>query len=180
MGISKVIFSDEVLIDLTEDTVSAETLKVGVTAHDSTGELITGTLEESGGNPQEEIDRILTSGLTDGYKQFSSDGTIISTTDSQGRTLKKIFSSDLRTCSTTLYDQDDNILGETVKLFYDYPETKVVTTDSQDRKLIKIFEGEDMNPIVSTLYDENGEKIAEMTKTYSEIDDSITSVVEYF
>ena len=36
----------------------------------------------------------LTAGLTDGYKHFSDDGTIISTIDSQGRTLVKTFSND--------------------------------------------------------------------------------------
>lgn len=42
-GISKVIFGDEVLIDLTSDTVSADTLLKGQTAHGADGTKITGT-----------------------------------------------------------------------------------------------------------------------------------------
>lgn len=40
---NKVIFGDEVLIDLTADTVSADKLAQGITAHDKTGAIITGT-----------------------------------------------------------------------------------------------------------------------------------------
>lgn len=39
---NKVIFGDEVLIDLTADTVSEDTLAQGITAHDKTGAVITG------------------------------------------------------------------------------------------------------------------------------------------
>ena len=45
MAISKIIFGDQTLIDLTEDTVSQENLLSGFTAHNSKGELITGTFE---------------------------------------------------------------------------------------------------------------------------------------
>ena len=37
----------EVLIDLTADTVTADTLAKGVTAHNAAGEIITGTYESS-------------------------------------------------------------------------------------------------------------------------------------
>lgn len=40
---SKIIFAGEVLIDLTADTVSADKLTKGITAHDKTGAPITGT-----------------------------------------------------------------------------------------------------------------------------------------
>lgn len=43
MGISKVVYGSTVLIDLTSDTVSPESLSLGVTAHKSDGEQITGT-----------------------------------------------------------------------------------------------------------------------------------------
>lgn len=43
MARNKIIFGSEVLIDLTSDTVSASTLSKGVTAHDASGEIITGT-----------------------------------------------------------------------------------------------------------------------------------------
>lgn len=43
MGVSKVVYGNRSLIDLTADTVSAEDLASGVTAHGADGELITGT-----------------------------------------------------------------------------------------------------------------------------------------
>lgn len=48
MGVSKVVYNssegETVLLDLTEDTVSADTLAEGVTAHDASGESVTGTM----------------------------------------------------------------------------------------------------------------------------------------
>ena len=41
--IGKVVLGDEILIDLTADTITAEDLKKGVTAHDKSGAVITGT-----------------------------------------------------------------------------------------------------------------------------------------
>ena len=41
--IGKVVLGDEVLIDLTADTITAEDIKEGVTAHDKSGAAITGT-----------------------------------------------------------------------------------------------------------------------------------------
>lgn len=43
MAISKVIFGSEILIDLTGDTVTADKLALGITAHGKDGEPITGT-----------------------------------------------------------------------------------------------------------------------------------------
>ena len=43
MAISKVIFGDEVLIDLTADTIKADKVLKGFTAHDASGASITGT-----------------------------------------------------------------------------------------------------------------------------------------
>lgn len=43
MAISKVIYGDQILIDLTSDTVSEASLLTGVTAHGANGELITGS-----------------------------------------------------------------------------------------------------------------------------------------
>lgn len=43
MGVNKVIFGNEVKIDLTADTVTPADLALGVTAHDASGETITGT-----------------------------------------------------------------------------------------------------------------------------------------
>lgn len=48
MAINKVVLGDQTLIDLTSDTVSADKLAKGVTAHDKTGVQITGTMEAGG------------------------------------------------------------------------------------------------------------------------------------
>lgn len=49
MGVSKVVYSGNTLIDLTGDTVTPETLAKGATAHDKSGEQIVGTFEGGGG-----------------------------------------------------------------------------------------------------------------------------------
>lgn len=46
MGVSKVEFGDETLIDLTDDTVNASALAKGYTAHGADGEPVTGEFEE--------------------------------------------------------------------------------------------------------------------------------------
>lgn len=45
MAISKVVYGGETLIDLTADTVTADKIQKGYTAHGADGELITGTCE---------------------------------------------------------------------------------------------------------------------------------------
>lgn len=56
MAVSKVVYNGRALIDLTSDTVTPETLAEGVTAHDSSGAVITGTLK-----PQaEDLSAVLT------------------------------------------------------------------------------------------------------------------------
>ena len=44
--VNKVVFGDETLIDLSSDTITAGALLQGYTAHDQTGALITGTIED--------------------------------------------------------------------------------------------------------------------------------------
>ncbi len=48
MGISRVDYGNNTLIDLTRDTVEANVLSKGYTAHRADGEIITGTLETAG------------------------------------------------------------------------------------------------------------------------------------
>lgn len=64
-----------------------------------------------------EIERILMIGLLDGEKVFSDDGHIITSTDSEGRTLTKTFSSDFSTCTSVLTDSEGVTLGTLVKEF---------------------------------------------------------------
>lgn len=50
MSINKVLYGTNVLVDLTTDTVTSDTLLKGYTAHDKSGNQITGTLEQSLGS----------------------------------------------------------------------------------------------------------------------------------
>lgn len=45
MAISKVVYGDRILIDLTSDTITTDKLKKGYTAHGADGEVINGTCE---------------------------------------------------------------------------------------------------------------------------------------
>ena len=57
MAINKVIYGGGTLIDLTTDTVTAETLKTGVTAHDKAGNQITGTFDTTTGSVHQDRTR---------------------------------------------------------------------------------------------------------------------------
>lgn len=48
MAVSKVIYGTETIIDLTSDTVTADKLLAGYTAHDASGAQITGTATAGG------------------------------------------------------------------------------------------------------------------------------------
>ena len=65
MAVNKVVLGEDTLIDLTADTVSADKLSKGVTAHDMAGEPIVGTMEAGGGK-----EYTFTDGLTE------TDGTV--------------------------------------------------------------------------------------------------------
>lgn len=47
MAVNKIVINNEVQIDLTADTVTPSTLASGITAHDKTGAIITGTMDNS-------------------------------------------------------------------------------------------------------------------------------------
>ncbi len=56
MSFNKIILSpdgenEETVLDLTQDTVTPQTLASGITAHDNSGNIITGTLSPGGGLP---------------------------------------------------------------------------------------------------------------------------------
>lgn len=62
MAVNKVVYSGETLVDLTNDTVTPETLAEGVTAHDKSGAVITGTMAAGGGvvepDPRDQYQRV--------------------------------------------------------------------------------------------------------------------------
>ena len=65
MAVNKVVLGEDTLIDLTGDTVSADKLSKGITAHNMAGEPIVGTMEAGGGK-----EYTFTDGLTE------TDGTV--------------------------------------------------------------------------------------------------------
>ena len=65
MAVNKVVLGEDTLIDLTADTVSADKLSKGITAHNMAGEPIVGTMEAGGGK-----NYTFTDGLTE------TDGTV--------------------------------------------------------------------------------------------------------
>lgn len=175
MSYNKVVYGGKTLIDLSADTVTESTLLKGYTAHKADGTPITGTYE--GGSATEEIDRILTSGLTDGYKYFYDDGTIISTSVTTGMKLTKTFNKKLTQCTAVLTDENGAELGRTVK---DYAKelTIITTVDSLGRKLVKTFDKKLRN-LDTVLSDSDGTIIAKLHKTFSKDGKSIETTVTY-
>lgn len=114
MAVNKVIANGEVLIDLTGDTVTAGSLKKGVTAHDKADEIITGTLDQS--EEIDDVDLVLTYGFSEGTRTFADDGTVVAQ-DSAGRTLTRTFAEDGKTCTSVLADADGTELGRMVRTY---------------------------------------------------------------
>lgn len=175
MSFNKVIYGGRTLIDLTSDTVTEDTLLEGYTAHKADGSVITGAFK--GGSETEEIDRILTSGLTDGYKYFLDDGTIISNSQTKGLKLVKTFSDDFKTCTTVLTNSNNVELGRTVKT-YSGNYLVITTTDHLGRKLVKTFD-ETLKTCVSILTDSTGKQLAKQTKTFADDGSIIETEVVY-
>lgn len=78
--------------------------------------------EDAAGNLQnelnrEEVKRILLAGFVDGHKEFSADGSIITTTASDGRTLEKVFTDGFSVCTTTLKSAAGANVAKAVKTF---------------------------------------------------------------
>ena len=64
-----------------------------------------------------EIEQILMIGFSNGDKVFSDDGSVVTATDSNGRTLVKTFTDSFSVCTTVLTDTDGTVLGQQVKHF---------------------------------------------------------------
>lgn len=175
MSFNKVIYGNRTLIDLTADTVTEESLLEGYTAHKADGSIITGKFK--GGSATSEIDQILTSGLTDGYKYFLDDGTIISNSQSKGLKLTKSFSNDFSVCTTVLANQDGVELGRTEKRYSDNYQV-ITTTDHIGSKLVKTFSN-DLKTLEAVLTDENGVELAHYNKSFSDDGKVIETVVTY-
>lgn len=96
MAVNKVVLGENTLIDLTGDTVSADKLAKGTTAHDMAGEPIVGTMEAGGGVPDNMVttdtnqtitgtktfsDIRLNSDITSGISDFSGNKILLVRTD---------------------------------------------------------------------------------------------------
>lgn len=133
MAVCKVIYHGDVIVDLTADTVTSGVLKKGYTAHNSIGEIITGTLDESA--EVDDIDIVLAYGFTEGTRTFAEDGTITAK-DSAGRTLVRTFTDGFKTCTSVLTDADGTELGKMVKTYAD-DFTEVTITDRHGNTKVK-------------------------------------------
>lgn len=122
MAVSKVVYSGKVLVDLTADTVTAGSLKKGITAHDKSGAPIVGELDDTS------VDTILTYGFADGIYSYADDGTVTSV-NSEGQKLVRTFSANGLTCLTVLYDTDGEEIASMAKTYNDDC-TEVTITDS--------------------------------------------------
>lgn len=71
-NISKVVYGNTTLIDLTTDTVTPETLALGVKAHDKSGELITGVMPSPDDPPEFDLIEACTTGVFP--EEASADG----------------------------------------------------------------------------------------------------------
>lgn len=66
MAVNKVVYNGETLVDLTNDSVTPETLAEGVTAHDKSGAIIVGTMTGGGGgNSEEDVAALLGNTMTE-------------------------------------------------------------------------------------------------------------------
>lgn len=131
-NVNKVVFNNEVLVDLTGDTVTAGSLKKGVTAHNKAGEPITGVMEDVS---LDDIDQVLLYGFQEGMRSFAEDGTVTAK-DPQGRTLTRTFSDTGKTCTSVLTDTDGVELGRMVKT-YGEDFSKVTITDRHGNVKVK-------------------------------------------
>lgn len=89
--------------------------------------------EDSAANLQIQIDEneikhILIHGFVDGTKTFSTDGTIITSTDPNGRKLVKTFTNNFSVCTTVLTNEYGIELGRQVKTFSDSGDSVDITT----------------------------------------------------
>lgn len=111
-------------IETTSNTTEINNWKTqSYSAFDTWFQSVKGQLStDAAGHLQNEIDsetvkRILMVGLVDGEKVFSDDGTVITTTDSTGKTIVKTFTNGFLTCTSVLKDATGGLMGKMVKNF---------------------------------------------------------------
>lgn len=75
MAVNKVVYGTTVLVDLTEDTVTPETLLLGQTAHRADGEPIAGTLDPNTPWAHVEVGEITPNAATTQFEADTTQGT---------------------------------------------------------------------------------------------------------
>lgn len=129
MGRSKIVYAGDTLLDLTEDTVTPETLLKGTTAHDASGELITGTMIAS------QLQLIVTVSAGATVTATNGSKTISGTSDSTGVCTLIVPEAGTWSVSATLNGQTSNTQSVSVKDSYAvsltfFSATITVTVDS--------------------------------------------------
>ncbi len=124
MAYNKIIYGGKTLLDLTEDSVTPESLKKGYTAHQANGEKIVGTYMPNSGT-DDEIDSILLHGFSYGEVEYTDNGSVITAVNkTTGQILTKTFSGNF--CTITLKDLSGVELGKLVKTYLN--DSKVITS----------------------------------------------------
>jgi hypothetical protein len=108
MAVNKVVYSGSTLIDLTGDSVTPETLAKGATAHNASGDAITGTLNTSTSPMdaylQEPVDVDIDGDTT---TQTMSEGVVVTTVTTSN-------SEDIITSRITMNEGEYDYIRETV------------------------------------------------------------------
>lgn len=115
MGVNKVVYSNTTLIDLTGDTVTADTLAEGVVAHDKRGERIVGTMVATGGTSENYITEVGV--MIDGEPvTIRDDGSRLTTVVNEDESIveTRTFLDGTTATKTTVFNDDDTVTETTV------------------------------------------------------------------
>jgi len=156
MAINKVIYAGEVLIDLTEDTVTKASLLKGVKAHDKAGNEIIGVYEAG-----EEVENILENGFSSGDITYEDNGdVIIATNNTTGQILTKTIGDG--TVTVVLTDSGSE-LGRLVRTYNDDYSVITSVNTYNGTTSVKTFDYE--NQTVSlVVQDSSGATVKSITK----------------
>lgn len=134
MAVNKVVYDGTTLIDLTGDTVTEDTLLVGTTAHDASGEQITGTMTKGASlNIIETFEKFqATSTVKNGNVITSTDGSgnkLVSTIN--GSSVSEVYTAtDGTTITRTSVVNGNGVFTDTYTSSDGTTMTKVTTIDS--------------------------------------------------
>lgn len=117
MGVNQVIYNGTTLIDLTGDTVTADTLAEGVVAHDKRGERIVGTMVAGSGGGTGENHITEVGVMIDGEPvTIRDDGSRLTTVINEDESIveTRTFLDGTTEVKTTVFNSDDTVTETTV------------------------------------------------------------------